>query len=271
MSSKLASFLGDPFFPSLALQGNRGEQIHWYQSLYTQYSRLGLSQDEDRPTAIRGLESRLVTAFQKTNPDFSGAYGVLDDGPTGGLLHRSLLWRRGVRKGDPRVLNRIGFPSGHDGAPSWSWMSYRGGIDFIPVEGNTIEWHIVTLEPRPKRDSNTFASARPRTLVARARDFHTEVRERGDGSVSQLVFDLPGMTSGRTFKCVIIGSEKGEPMGGDEGARVHFVLIVELATAAGRGTGAVRNLKAYRRIGAGLMPGRCILGLNSDGEEVAVV
>ncbi|KAK4446033.1 mitogen-activated protein kinase [Podospora aff. communis PSN243] len=277
MNNKLASFLGDPFFPSLALQGNRGERIHWYQSLYTQYSRLGLSHDEDRPTAIRGLESRLVTAFQKESPTFSGCYGVLDDGPTGGLLHRSLLWRRGTRKGDPRVLDRIVFPSGHDGAPSWSWMSYRGGIDFISVEGNTIDWEKITLEPRGKqtseKDRDHFGYATPKTLVARARDFHTDVRpgESDQGGVSQLVFDSPGMTAGHSFKCVVVGREKGEPMGGDEGARVYFVLIVKPASINERGTGAVRNLKAYKRVGAGSIPGRCILGLGKEGEEVAVV
>ncbi|KAK3898301.1 heterokaryon incompatibility protein-domain-containing protein [Staphylotrichum tortipilum] len=54
-------FPGDPTFPSRALAGNRG-----YQVLYTSYSRLGLSYDEDCPLAIRGLESRLVAAMQKS-------------------------------------------------------------------------------------------------------------------------------------------------------------------------------------------------------------
>jgi len=163
-------------------------------------------------------------------------------------------------------------------------MSYRGGIDFIPVEGSTLEWKEVKLEPRPKQNENgnTFAFANskmegfvyasPKTLVAKARDFHIEVRERGDGSVpSQLVFDSPGMTAGHTFKCVVVGSEKGEPVGGEEGARVHFVLIVKPASINERGIGAVRNLKPYKRIGAGSIPGRCIVGLGTDGEEIAVV
>jgi hypothetical protein len=60
-------------------------------------------------------------------------------------------------------------------------------------------------------------------------------------------------------------------MGGDEGGRVHFVLIVKPASITERGTGAVRNLRAYRRIGAGSIPGKCIVGLDTDGEEVAIV
>lgn len=289
MNNKLASLLGDPVFPSVALQGNRGERIHWYQSLYAQYSRLGLSREEDRPIAIRGLESRLIASFQKENENFSGAYGVLDDGPTGGLLHRSLLWRRGTRPGDPRILERIVFPSAHDGAPSWSWMSYRGGIDFIPVEGNTVTWRSITLEPRrkkeeslppslpplsplsPARPSKERMQPSPRTLIARAWDFHAEVRPRGDTSVSQLVFDAPGMTAGQTFKCVIVGSEKGEPIGGEEGCRVHFVLLVTPAGINERGTGAVRNMRPYRRIGAGRIPGRCVVEREKEGEEVAIV
>jgi len=138
-------------------------------------------------------------------------------------------------------------------------MHYRSGIDFIPVEGNTLEWRDLKF-------------ANPRTLVAPAWDFRCDIRKTEDGSApSELVFDCPGGTAGHVFKCVVVGSEKAEPARGDEGARLHFVLIVEPASVTERGAGVVRNLRPCRRIGAGSLPGRCIEGLGTGGKEVAIV
>jgi len=280
MKNKLASFLGDPAFPSLALSGNRGEEIRWYQELYAQYSRLGLSHDVDRPIAIRGLESRLITAFEKKYPAFEGAHGVLADGPTGGLLHRSLLWRRGMKKGDKRVLEHIHFPSGHGGAPTWSWMAFRGGIDFIQVEGSTVDWLPLELYPLRRMDGEAFTPKlrekgtplRPTMVIARAREFTSAVHLRGGGrdTLTNVTYDAPGTTTaGRVFKCVIVGREKGEE-GKDGKAKVHFVLIVTPTPRRG-GMGASRDLKTYKRVGAGSMLGRSILGLDGEGEEVVII
>ncbi|KAK3368274.1 hypothetical protein B0H63DRAFT_565004 [Podospora didyma] len=293
MTNKLASFLGDPSFPSLALNGNRGEEIRWYQELYAQYSRLGISHVKDRPIAIRGLESRLIAELKRKYQGFEGAHGVLDDGPSGGLLHRSLMWRRGH---DVMSLKRIVFPSGHDGAPSWSWMSYEdgtkggtkggvmGGIDFIQMEGSMVEWEASELiSPwktlRPGGDARNV-----RTILARARDFGTDVKrlaaDRDFGpdtkqrreETNQLIFDSPGGTS-HNFKCVVVGREKmkeADPV--DAKFRTHFVLIVAPASIYNRGstTGASRNLKVYKRIGAGAVAGWCI-SLDGEGEEIAII
>ncbi|KAJ9148868.1 hypothetical protein NKR23_g4690 [Pleurostoma richardsiae] len=121
MDNKLASFLGDPNFPQvIALSSSRGEKIRLYEDLYKQYSRLEFSWLADRAVAIAGLEKRLIRDFN------NGGYGVFDDGR--GLLHRSLLWRRGV---DQPSLSRIVFPLGRRSAPTWSWMGYNGGIDYF--------------------------------------------------------------------------------------------------------------------------------------------
>jgi hypothetical protein len=156
-------------------------------------------------------------------------------------------------------------------------MSYKGGIDFISVEGGTVDWKHVKLEPRRKRDSGDgkFAYPSPRTLVVVSREFRAEVHPYygADKGVCEITFDSPGGTAGnpRELRCVVVGSENGEPIGGDEGGRVNFVLIVKPAGISERGAGAVRNLKAYKRIGAGSIPGRCILDGEGDGEEIAVV
>lgn len=120
--------------------------IRWYQELYAEYSRRGLSHDEDRPRAILGLESRLRTGFGT-----DGGHGILYHRQKVGLLQRSLLWRRGV---DVTSLTPIKFPPDREAAPSWSWMAYKGGIDYLKVEGGTLDWKTTELRSPWSRKRN---------------------------------------------------------------------------------------------------------------------
>ena len=69
--------------------------------------------------------------------------------------------------------------------------------------------------------------------------------------------------------CVIVGREKGGE-GKDDKAKVPFVLIVTPTPRRG-GMGASRDVKTYKRVGAGSMLGKSILGLDEEGEEVVIV
>jgi hypothetical protein len=60
LDSKSAELLGDPSFPRILAQAKQGERILRYQELYQQYSRLGLTNDFDRPTAIDALQQKLL-------------------------------------------------------------------------------------------------------------------------------------------------------------------------------------------------------------------
>ncbi|KAI0476359.1 heterokaryon incompatibility protein-domain-containing protein [Xylariaceae sp. FL0804] len=182
-TSTKAAFLGDPNFPQLGMDSSRGSKIELYQDLYRRYSTLAFSRVEDRPVAIAGLEKRLVGACGNR-----GGYGVFDDGARGGLLHRSLLWHRSPREAS---LSRIAFfdPSSGDQSqgqdhpdhdhhhrgrssvvvPSWSWMAYRGAIDYLRPPFNGVEWEPVgspwspypdlDLDPDPDPGSNRGEAA----------------------------------------------------------------------------------------------------------------
>lgn len=140
-ASELAAFLGDSRFPESTAKLPYGAKIRLYQDLYSKYSRLELSRHEDRPIAIAGIEKHLVLSFQ-----VRGGFGVFDDGERG-LLWRSLLWRRGRNEEEeaPR-LQRIDFEhvegsaAGRIAPPSWSWMAYRGAIDYLDPPFDRMEW-----------------------------------------------------------------------------------------------------------------------------------
>ena len=128
ITSDLASLVGDPNFPEVAIKSSRDEKIRFYQDLYIHFSRLKFTPYSDRSIAIAGLEKRLIRAF-----DTSGEFGVFDDGRS--LLHRSLLWSRGW---DEATLDKIAFPADSQIiVPTWSWMAVKGGIDYLdlPFDG----------------------------------------------------------------------------------------------------------------------------------------
>lgn len=133
------SYLGDPNFPS-KLSGagsNRGEKIRFYEDLYRHYTRLKLTLKKDRPVAIAALEKRLHRDLKS-----SGGFGVFDDSRS--LLPRSLLWQRGA---EVTSLNKISFPPDtHTRLPTWSWMAYDGGIDFLDLPLGEVDWNVSEIQ-----------------------------------------------------------------------------------------------------------------------------
>lgn len=244
LSNKLAAFLGDPDFPHILSSASQGERILRCQELYRKYSRLGLSKAYDRPTAIDGLQQRLLrTMYVK------GGFGVFDEGVTRGLLRRSLLWRRGV---DTRSLTRICFPTESvlPTVPSWSWMAYTGGIDYLQPDFGNYEWEDLQSPwstNSPNSISSTDVSIANMALVAAAREFDSGAAVLSEG---ELIFDTPHGSSIPKPLCVVLGKAKGSP---SPETRRHYILIVAVAGQKGRAGETI-----YERVGAGYLPGKCI-------------
>lgn len=231
-----AEFLGDPDFPSHLYQTERGEKILRIQKLYKDYSRLGFTQPYDRPVAIDGLQQKLFQTIL-----VEGGFGVIDDKEHPGWLCRSLLWAR-----DPLVptLTRIAFP--HDCAtsivPSWSWMAFDGGIDYLHPDFGGFDWE--PLQPPCWPIENNDPSNI--SMIATAWEYDLEAAGPGEGEV---VFDIPGAPKPAKRICVVLGKAKGSLL---PDSRKHWVLVI--APTARRRKGSL----VYERIGAGYMPGRCL-------------
>lgn len=260
IDSQLASFLGDPNFPKLAIEANRGGKIGLYQDLYVRYSRLGFSHYEDRPVAIAGLEKRLISSL-----GLRGGFGMLDDNWPG-LLRRSLLWRRAQ---DEESLGLITFNRNGDRAskatppPTWSWMAYKGAIEYLDPPFDQVEWE--TKEIISPWATNAFStwsyssdiSAERRKLRVVARSF--DVAAAAIDDTSDLIMDTPSSTqvAGSALKCVILGrlrNESEEALGG----RRHFVMLVKPTGPQANGP------HTYLRAGVGFMP-ESVIYFNETG------
>jgi hypothetical protein len=242
------------------MDSTRGSKILYYQDLYMQYSRLAFSRIEDRPIAISGLEKRLIRAFN-AHAGVYGGYGVFDDGVGGGLLHRSLLWQRGA---DEHSMERIVFPTDRDVAvPTWSWMAYKGGIDYLELPFKHVKWEEDDIRSpwRPKNTESSQAAdqAASYSLTATARDFDTSAAI-GDEKV-EVVHDIPGKPGNRTLKCVVVGREEGT-QSIDE--KRHYLLII-----SPKGHSYTEPAPVFERVGVAYMPGKCI-ALDVSGLDVRV-
>ncbi|CAI0643816.1 unnamed protein product [Colletotrichum noveboracense] len=242
LKNDFASFLGDPKFPDFAMRSTRGEKIRLYQIFYSQYSRLEFTRIEDRPFAIIGLEKRLIQAFNAR-----GGYGILDDGE--GLLYRSLLWRRPSNG----TLEKIKFPPERNiSIPTWSWMAYKGGIDYFDPLWNGFEWEQSELQSPWTTDT----SAGNTSTVNNAISFNVTVRnfdlEDGDKKHSKLFFDMLVVgerpTSG--LKCVVIARPKAGVRTID---RRCYVLLVTPQSSSDHG-----GVETFERVGVGYIPESCI-------------
>jgi hypothetical protein len=245
----MADFLGDPKFPNKAMASSRGLKIRYFQDLYKQYSRLKFTRIEDRPFAIAGVENRLWKGYNT-----EGGYGIFDDGPGNGLFHRSLLWQRGEDE-PPPGLEAIVFPPGSNtSVPSWSWMAYRGGIDYLDPPFDKTDWEKNDIHPPWTRGNNSARALETAhrdagiELVAVARDFNVARSQIGE---VKLVYDTESNKSdGSKVRCVIVARSKE---GRTDSEKTHYVLIVVSMNQTGAGGDRI-----YKRVGAGYLPGRCI-------------
>jgi hypothetical protein len=245
----MADFLGDTNFPSKAMASPRGLKIRYFQDLYRQYSRLEFTRFEDRPFAISGIESRLWKAYGT-----KGGYGIFDDGPGNGLFHRSLLWQRGEDEPLPGLSAIVFPPENNVSVPTWSWMAYKGGIDYLDPVFEKTDWEKADIHPPWTRGNATTGAAEttPRDasieLVAVARDYNVAGSRIDE---AKLIYDTDRNRSDESrVQCVVVAKSKD---GRTDSEKRHYVLIVALTKLKGAG-----GDKICRRVGAGYMLGKYI-------------
>lgn len=203
------------------------------QGLFSQYSRLGLTRDYDRFTAIAGLQKRLLNM---PSMKLQGNYGIFDNHEPG-LLRRCLLWHRSL---DNKTMTRIKYPKEQE-VPSWSWMAFSGAIDYFPLTFGGFAWQDLHAS-WPSSDnaaSRTSIKAKVQTMdLTKVKPFE-----------ALIVLDIPTDVDQDQMMAVALGIEEGETAIED---RKHYVLVVVSKHLWGH--------KLYERVGAGYVPGRCFIG-----------
>ena len=207
---------------------SKGAQIHLFISLYVDSCRLEFSRDTDKPFAISGLEQRLTRQLS----DVSGA------GIFGQHKGRLLLWRRSKTE---EQLKRIKFEMSSlkpHKPPSWSFMAYKGAIEYIKVPGKIVNWADLNLRLTGTAETSWLYADQPLIFYASALSFDIDV---ATDRKHEITFDDPNEnTDGH--RCVVLGTTtNGES---------YYILVVRprQREASAR---CESGRKSYERAGAG--------------------
>ncbi|KAH7176029.1 hypothetical protein EDB81DRAFT_751443 [Dactylonectria macrodidyma] len=215
-------FVLDPYFPSRLEQSGYSHAIDFVRFLFKKYSQCGLTVESDRDTAIYSLIKRIGHVLET-----EARYGIISC-----FLSNLLLWKRTDEEKKAPV------DYGDRMVPSWSWMAYSGGIDFISGAGRPL---LV-----PESADLGFADD-GKALIAKIRQFENcrvEQRKReyaifdDTKKVGFLWFDVADQIEFR--HCVVVGVS-GDEYWKKDLQRTYYILVVREKPGWG----------GYERLGAG--------------------
>ncbi|KAF7503416.1 hypothetical protein GJ744_003899 [Endocarpon pusillum] len=214
-------FVIDPNFPKRLTASGDDRTIEFVQFFFKKYSRCGLSYESDRSTAISGLVKRIEGALKT-----EARYGVF-----GCFLSRLLLWKRSNEKKTAPII----YPGGKE-PPSWSWMAYYGGIDFI----STPRFEVPNFEGlRFDTDKEAIISKIRQFKNCRLEQQEKEHAIFADQErVGSLWFDMAADIESKSIHCVIIGMRDDAK---EDPKKTYYILVV-------RGN---QQKNGYERLGVG--------------------
>jgi hypothetical protein len=222
-SDRVNYFTFDPNFPNRLIHSDPALVMVFVHRFYEDYSRRGLTEKTDRSVAISGLVTRMAGALK-----CQSRYGIFDI-----YLHETLLWQACDNK-----MARIKYP-GRD-VPSWSWMAYTGGIQFMAIAWDVVEW----------AENLRFDDERKLALCGDVGKFQrctTKPDKRrhailGFGGVERgwIQYDVEEESEDISkVRCVVIGSH--EEAGHASKVWMYYILVVRLTSVDGE----------YERVGSG--------------------
>jgi len=245
MKNAKLSFRSDPRFPLSMRDRSLQAQNELLQSLFADYSNLGITEETDRPVAIDSLVMALANAL-----DTNVRYGIFQR-----FLHRSLLWQRPQNI----PLKQIAYAAGK-APPSWSWMAYHGQIQYLQnTTFGGVGWDSSVRLVEAKASDETISPENDsyvlKARVRRLQDCKIKpegiIHDKEDNEVGHLYFDTQlENVPPEEVRCAIIGRETGA----EDGKRKYHVLFV-----TGRG-----KFGRFERVGMGSIQQRFIL---FDGQD----
>jgi hypothetical protein len=237
--SEQLNWLGDSNFPQAASRLDPKVSDSMFEHICTQYSSLDITNLEDRPVAIQGLETRLAMFYNTET-----AYGIFQC-----FLARSLFWQR---DGDT-PMQPIKFRNRK--VPSWSWMAYSGKIRY----GRKGWFSKIYFSEELKLDLRNHRITAPLAgslngCHIRPDLYHSDCRleSTSDKLIGWLRFDQCGTHDAGELRCVAIARDRTAngwreyakvPSSWDLGLSRDFVLVVTKR----------EKEDAYRRVGVGVV------------------
>jgi hypothetical protein len=243
------SFKSGPKFPSSIGERSWEAQIELFQSLFADYSKLGLTEPTDRSVAIESLAVAMAEAVE-----IEVYYGIFRGRffHRGLSLNRSLLWQ----PAENAPLTQIAYPAGKE-PPSWSWMAYHGPIQYLQIEFGYVEWDgSVRLVKVKTSDAATSPENDDYVLEARVRRLR-DCKTKGvivDGENNEVGHRDLNFETQLELRCAIMGRETIGP--NDERWKYYVLFVTECTTRPECGK--------FKRVGMGSIQQRFILFDDQD-------
>lgn len=226
--------VSDPYFPSELVTSNTSRTWHFIQSLLKDYSQRKLGNLSDRQYAVSGLEERIARVLE-----CGSSYGVFEK-----YLHKNLLWYPA-----PRNSTRTECVSVNDDThniPSWTWMAYSGGIEFVKIPFGITNW-IKHDHLQFNKECNSVVAASLGEIINCATRHCENCTARpcekrhvlvgAGGETGWVQYDFGGDEEPNTIQCVVIGSETAK----DTSSGQYYILLVRPTSVDGQ----------YKRVGVG--------------------
>jgi len=219
----------DPNFPNRLLESGDRRTMEFIHFLSEDYSKRDLTEETDRCVAISGLEARIARAR-----GCQSRYGIFQP-----YLHRNLLWQRSDEK-----MKRIGYET--QIVPSWLWMAYGGGIQFLNIPFGNVDW-IDKLrfsekgEPALTTDLGAF-----RNCSLEQRDRSYAILDSSKVERGWIQYDIEASEDLHAERCVVVGRTSHA---NEHGLRKYYILVVRPTSMDGE----------YRRVGVGCTQCDCIV------------
>lgn len=154
--------------------------------------------------------------------------------------------------------------------PSWSWMGYDGGIDFVDLSDRGVDWSKDAINsPWATKGPGTWHTGDGKEVVelkALARPFGSRCVGVAAPDEIELVCDSQDTIDleNKDLMCVVVGREKRSSVDTDETA--HFILII---TKSIDSLGLKDGNIVCERVGVGRVKGK-YLDLGSSAEAVVI-
>ncbi|KAF2690916.1 HET-domain-containing protein [Lentithecium fluviatile CBS 122367] len=221
-------FTIDPDFPSRFLSSGKRRILDCISSLFQDYSKRNLTVPTDRCVAIYGLEDRIAGALK-----CQSRYGIFQK-----YLHRNLLWQAPNDK-----MKKIAYD--HH-VPSWSWMAYSGGIQFMDIPLGTVDWidHL-RFDEECECDHAIFSNLwKFQNCTMGLYEAQYAILDSFGEKRGWIQYDVEGGKDHRKEQCVVVGRKS------HDGIEEYYVLVVSPTSVDGE----------YRRVGIGLIQSDCVVG-----------
>ncbi|KAK4640743.1 hypothetical protein QC761_606980 [Podospora bellae-mahoneyi] len=221
-------FILDPYFPNRLRRSGYYRIVQFIQFLFQKYSTSGLTVETDRVIAIGSLIERMEQVLHS-----KAKYGIFRF-----CLSSLLLWKRTDQQ-KPLIPYK-------DEVPSWSWMAYSGGIEFI-LDSNP-SFRVPRLVDLDYADDRPVLNVKVRNFGGNCKmgiNKEKYVILDGEEEVGSLWFDMADQIRSEDCNCVVVGAldVDMEDHKVEDTRKCYYMIIVQKEDGD----------RGYKRVGVGIV------------------